>query len=62
MPESGKNLIKRLQKEGWVIDRIRGSHYVLLKGDVQVVVPNHNNDLPIGTYRQICKTAGVLPK
>jgi len=62
MPESGKNLIKRLVKEGWVIDRIRGSHNILIKGNVQVTVPNHTTDLPIGTYRQICKVAGVLPK
>lgn len=62
MPESGKKLIKRLQKEGWVIDRQNGSHFILLKGTVQVTVPNHTNDLPIGTYRQICKLTGVKPR
>ncbi len=59
MPESGKDLIKRLQKDGWVIDRKRGSHFTLIKGTKQVTVPNHFNDLPVGTYRKICKTTGV---
>lgn len=62
MPESGKNLIKRLVKEGWVVDRKKGSHFVLLKGTVIVTVPNHTKDLPIGTYRQLCKLTGVKPR
>lgn len=62
MPESGKNLIKRLLKEGWEIDRKKGSHVIMIKGEVHVTVPNHTTDLPIGTYRSICKAAGVEPK
>lgn len=62
MPESGKSLIKRLLKDGWVIDRKKGSHFTLLKGNVLVSIPNHTNDMPIGTYRHICKIAGVIPK
>lgn len=62
MPESGKSLIKRLLKDGWVIDRRKGSHFILIKGNVAVTVPNHTKDLPIGTYRHICKIAGVIPK
>jgi predicted RNA binding protein YcfA (HicA-like mRNA interferase family) len=62
MPESGKDLIKRLQKNGWVIDRQRGSHVTLIKGAVHVTVPSHNTDIPIGTYRKICKLTGVPPK
>jgi len=62
MPESGKSLIKRLLREGWEIDRKKGSHFILVKGSVQVTVPNHTNDLPIGTYKHICKIAGVKPR
>ena len=29
----GKELVKQLQKNGWTIDRIRGSHYVMKKGN-----------------------------
>lgn len=28
-----KELLKRLLQDGWVIDRIQGSHHILKKGD-----------------------------
>lgn len=32
---NGKELVKKLQADGWKIDRIRGSHYVMKKGKKQ---------------------------
>ena len=57
---TGKEVVKRLQKDGWIIDRIQGSHYILVKGDKTISVPVHGSkDLPIGTLNKILKDAGV---
>ena len=56
---TGKELIKMLKSNGWVLDRIRGSHYILIKGKETVVVPVHSNkDIPKGTLENILKKAG----
>jgi len=45
---TGKEVVKTLQKAGWVIDR--RTHHTILKKDAKTVpVPIHGNkDLPIG--------------
>ena len=55
----GKELVKLLKRNGWEIDRIRGSHYVMKKGDKTEVIPVHNTDIPIGLARAILKRAGL---
>ena len=62
MPESGKQLLKRLLKSGWEIIRQNGSHVILKKGTKMLTVPVHNSDLSIGIYRRLCKDGGVNPK
>lgn len=53
---SGKELVKKLKKNGWTLDRIKGSHHVLVKGSLTVVVPVHGNaDIPKGTLNAILK-------
>ena len=65
MPISGKQAIKILQEEGFVIARQRGSHVVLTKQDnetkLTTVVPLHK-ELKKGTIRSIAKLAGLAPK
>lgn len=65
MPISGKQAIKILQNEGFVIVRQRGSHVVLTKHDnmakFTTVVPLHK-ELKKGTIRSIAKLAGLVPK
>ena len=57
---TGKELIKMLKSNGWILDRIRGSHYILIKGKETVVVPVHSNkDIPKGTLENILKKAGL---
>ena len=57
---SGKSLVDELKKNGWRIDRIKGSHYVLKKDDKTVIVPVHGNkDLPKGLELTIRKQAGL---
>ncbi|KKK75072.1 hypothetical protein LCGC14_2877420 [marine sediment metagenome] len=57
---TGKELIKKFKSNGWILDRIRGSHYILIKGNETVVVPVHSNkDIPKGTLENIFKKAGL---
>jgi len=59
---SASDLIKALEKEGFVVIRQRGSHVVLQKkipgSTVTTVVPNHKELAP-GTLRSILKRSGI---
>ena len=55
----GKDVVKQLQKLGWRINRINGSHYIMKKGDRTEVIPVHNTDLPPGLYKAIKKRTGL---
>lgn len=60
MPFKSKDVLRRLQKVGFVIQRQSGSHVVL--GDSQgrqTYVPMHTRELPTGTFRAIVKQAGL---
>lgn len=54
-------IIKILQKKGFVIDRIKGSHHILFNEttNIRVVVPMHKTDLPKGTLHEIIKQSGL---
>ena len=54
-----KDLLKLLQKNGWKIERIHGSHHILLKGDKTEIVPVHGRDVPIGLLNAILKRTGL---
>jgi len=56
---SGKELIKIMQKDGWIVDRISGSHHIMIKdGKRAVPVPVHGNrDLPKGLLSAIMRQA-----
>ncbi|HYA41167.1 MAG TPA: type II toxin-antitoxin system HicA family toxin [Syntrophobacteraceae bacterium] len=57
---NGKQVLRLLKNNGWVIERISGSHYVLAKGRKVVSVPVHGQkDLKIGTLKNIEKISGV---
>ncbi|HYL85976.1 MAG TPA: type II toxin-antitoxin system HicA family toxin [Candidatus Angelobacter sp.] len=57
---SGRDLIKALQKLGFVVQRQRGSHIVLRRDApfARVTVPNHKI-LRLGTLRTILYEAGL---
>lgn len=56
---TGRELINLLKKERWVIERIRGSHYILGKGNETLVIPVHGKrEVPKGTLNNILKKAG----
>ena len=58
---TGKQLTKILKGHGWELDRIRGSHHILVKeGKRSIPVPVHGNkDLPPGLISAIVKQAGL---
>ncbi|MDR0383975.1 MAG: type II toxin-antitoxin system HicA family toxin [Christensenellaceae bacterium] len=55
----GKDLVKKAQKEGWVIDRVHGSHYIMAKMNKTVSIPCHNKDLGVGIYNALLKQLGI---
>lgn len=60
MLTSSRDIKRRLESEGWVLDRIRGSHHVFRKpGTGQtIILPHPKKDLGIGLVRAIYKQAG----
>ena len=57
---TGKDLCKILEKEGWELVRINGSHHVYTKtGEVKsIVIPVHaNKTIKKGLLKAILKTA-----
>jgi predicted RNA binding protein YcfA (HicA-like mRNA interferase family) len=55
-----REIIKRLQRDGWRLDRVTGDHHTFVKDGVDhlVTVPHPKRDLPIGTLRAIFRQAG----
>jgi predicted RNA binding protein YcfA (HicA-like mRNA interferase family) len=60
--QSSREVIKRLQKEGWELDRVTGSHHIFRHPSKsgRAVVPHPKKDMKPGTLRQIMKVAGWL--
>lgn len=61
MPDfSSKDLIKQIEKAGFVLHRIKGSHHIYKhKNGKRVVVPHPKKDLPKGTFFSILRQAGI---
>jgi len=62
---SGKSFAKALEKNGWVLLRVQGSHYIYGKAghDARITVPIHRNEpLKIGLLRHLMKIAGLGDK
>lgn len=55
----GKELVKLLKKEGWVLNRINGSHHIMVKDGHSISVPVHNTDIQKGLLHAIMKEAGL---
>jgi predicted RNA binding protein YcfA (HicA-like mRNA interferase family) len=58
---NGKQVCKKLENEGWICKRIRGSHHIYGKeGRKPVPIPVHGKkDLGIGLLSKIEKETGV---
>jgi predicted RNA binding protein YcfA (HicA-like mRNA interferase family) len=55
-------MLRFLEREGFSVLRIRGSHHFLNRGDIDTVVPVHGNrPLKTGTLRKILRDIDMTP-
>jgi predicted RNA binding protein YcfA (HicA-like mRNA interferase family) len=60
---NGKEVIAKMKAAGWSVDRVHGSHHVLVKGGKAVPVPVHGTrDLGSGLLAAIARQTGVKLK
>ncbi len=62
---SGKTLCKIVERNGWELKRVTGSHHIYTREGVNVIlaIPVHSNrDLPKGTLKSIMKDAELVEK
>ncbi len=59
-----EELVRVLEKHGWELARVRGSHYIMKNPSDRrtVPVPVHNRDLKIGTLRGIMRRVDLSPE
>jgi predicted RNA binding protein YcfA (HicA-like mRNA interferase family) len=59
MERNSRKLLKKLERDGWVVVRIKGDHHTMKKGWPHPIVLVHpKKDLPIGLVRRVYKDAG----
>ena len=56
---SGNQMIRYLQRKGFVITRRKGSHATLRNEDMVTTVPAGNKLLPVGTQSKILYDANI---
>lgn len=54
-----KELLKLLQQNGWKVERIKGSHHIMVKDEKTEVIPIHGKDVPTGLLNKILKQTGL---
>ena len=54
-----KEVVRILQKFDFIIKRQSGTHVILCKENIIVVVPVHHQTMPIGTLKSIEKQSGI---
>ena len=60
---TGKEIIKQLEKHGWEVLRVSGSHHRMGKGSLRTTVPIHGNrDIGKGLLAEIERQTGVKLK
>lgn len=60
MERNSRKLIQKLERDGYELISVKGSHRKYRKGKRTVVVPDPKKDLPTGTVRQIYRQAGLV--
>ena len=57
---SGRELARVLERRGWQLIRVRGSHHLYGRGAERIVIPVHGNQtLKAGLQRDLMKQAGI---
>lgn len=57
---NSRDIIRRLEAEGWIPVSSKGSHHKFRKDGQSLIVPHPRKDLPLGTAHSIAKVAGWL--
>ena len=64
MERNSRKLIRLLERNGWMLQRVSdSSHHIFKHPDKPgtVVVPHPKHHIPIGTVRSIYRVAGLKP-
>jgi predicted RNA binding protein YcfA (HicA-like mRNA interferase family) len=58
---SSRDIIKKLEDDGWILKRITGSHHHFTHSvkNGKVTVPHPVKDMPIGTLKNIERQCGI---
>lgn len=60
---TGAEIIAKLKQDGWNLDRIHGSHHIMVKNGKAVPVPVHGKrDIGAGLLAAIQRQSGVILK
>jgi predicted RNA binding protein YcfA (HicA-like mRNA interferase family) len=60
---NGKDIIQKLKTNGWRLDRVNGSHHIMVKEGRAVPVPVHGTrDISAGLVAAIARQTGVKLK
>ncbi|MEK6750553.1 MAG: type II toxin-antitoxin system HicA family toxin [Pseudomonadota bacterium] len=60
---TGADIISKLKKAGWTLDRVKGSHHIMVKDGKAVPIPVHGNrDIGAGLVAAIQRQTGVKLK
>lgn len=59
---SGKKFARVLEKNGWILIRINGSHHIYMKNEgmnnIRLTIPIHSNkDIKLGLLKHLLKLA-----
>lgn len=54
-----KDLLKLMQKNGWKVVRVNGSHHILEKDGKIETIPIHGKDVPNGLLNAVLKRHGL---
>ncbi len=63
METNSRKLIRMLEKDGWVLDRIKGDHHTFKHEHIPdlISIAHPKKDLAIGQVRAIYRIAGWKP-
>jgi predicted RNA binding protein YcfA (HicA-like mRNA interferase family) len=63
MERNSRKLIRMLEQDGWVLDRVNGDHHTFKHPEREAIitVTHPRRDLPTGLVRRIYKLAGWRP-
>ena len=58
---TGAQFGKVLQRAGWQLDRVTGSHHIYVKprSPLTLSIPRHRREMSIGTLSRLLKDAGI---